>query len=144
METRRNYAMKKMKPGNKQNSEENEDDMDIDTAFGRTGGPRTAGGETANKQKARSRFYKYRRQERRLRFFIRRMIKTQGFYWGVIVLVFLNSICVAVEHNNQPDWLTDFLFYAELVFLATFISEMSIKMYALGTRLRLLLEVYSK
>ena len=101
--------MKKMKPGNKQNSEDNEDDMDIDTAFGRSDGPRTAADSSNTKQKGRSFFYKFRRQERHLKFFIRRMIKTQGFYWGVIVLVFLNSICVAVEHDNQPNWLSDFL-----------------------------------
>lgn len=99
--------MKKMKPGGKQNSEENEDEMDMDTAFGRSEGRSVT--DTAAKTKGRSRFYKYRRQERRLRFFIRRMVKTQGFYWTVIVLVFLNSLCVAVEHNNQPNWLTDFV-----------------------------------
>merc|ERR1719320_1088788 len=33
---------------------------------------------------------------------------------------------------NQPDWLTDFLFYAELVFLCAFVFEMVIRMYALG------------
>ena len=97
-----------MKPGNKQNSEENEDEMDIDSAFGRTGGPRVVGEPTA-KPKTQSKYYRYRRQEKRLRLWIRRIIKTQGFYWGVIALVFLNTLCVAVEHDNQPDWLTDFL-----------------------------------
>ncbi len=43
------------------------------------------------------------------RFKLRRMVKSQIFYWFVIVLVFLNTICVAVEHYNQPNWLTDFL-----------------------------------
>ncbi len=100
-----------MKPGNKQNSEENEDEMDMDSAFGRTGGPRgqQGGDKSGDKSKTQSKMYRFRRQERRLRFWIRRVIKTQGFYWGVIVLVFLNTLCVAVEHNNQPQWLTDFL-----------------------------------
>ena len=40
---------------------------------------------------------------------IRRGIKTQTFYWSVILLVFLNTACVAVEHNGQPTWLTEFL-----------------------------------
>jgi hypothetical protein len=120
METRRNYAMKKMKPGGKQNSEENEDELDMDTAFGRDRGSAAKraknaqakaigdggiGGSGANQ----SRFVKYQRMERRFRFFVRRMVKTQGFYWGVIILVFMNSACVAVEHDNQPDWLSDFL-----------------------------------
>ena len=36
-------------------------------------------------------------------------IKQQWFYWSVIILVFLNTMCVAVEHYAQPDWLSDFL-----------------------------------
>jgi len=39
-----------------------------------------------------------------------------------------------VEHYGQPQWLTDFLFYAEYVFLFLFIFEMCLKMYALGIR----------
>ena len=40
---------------------------------------------------------------------VRRGIKTQAFYWFVILLVFLNTACVAVEHNGQPLYLTNFL-----------------------------------
>jgi hypothetical protein len=40
------------------------------------------------------------------RFTIRRWIKSQAFYWGVIILVFLNTIVVAVEHYAQPAWLS--------------------------------------
>ena len=42
---------------------------------------------------------------------ITRIVDTykQVFYWVVIVLVFLNTCCVAVEHYNQPHWLTHFL-----------------------------------
>lgn len=94
-----------MKPGGKQNSEENEDDMDIDTAFGRTdergNAISGAGTEAASKTAGRSCWYRYRRHERRFRFFIRRTVKTQGFYWSVIVLVFLNTLCVAVEHDTN-------------------------------------------
>jgi hypothetical protein len=43
------------------------------------------------------------------RFFVRSMVKTQWFYWFVIILVFLNTLCVAVEHYHQPRWLSDFL-----------------------------------
>lgn len=103
--------MKKMKPGGgKQNSEENEDDMDIDTAFGRTDERgNVIGSDPSGKSTGRSHWFKYRRQEHRFRLMVRRTVKTQGFYWSVIVLVFLNTLCVAVEHDNQPDWLTDFL-----------------------------------
>ncbi len=98
----------------KQNSEDNDDDMDFDAAFGRnpTRGARKrggSGGAEASKNKRRTGMYKFRMQQKRLRLAIRRWVKTQTFYWTVIILVFMNTMCVAVEHNNQPDWLTDFL-----------------------------------
>ncbi len=43
------------------------------------------------------------------RFFIRSTVKQQWFYWFVIVLVFFNTLCVAVEHYHQPPWLSEFL-----------------------------------
>uniref|UniRef100_H3ATC4 Voltage-dependent P/Q-type calcium channel subunit alpha n=1 Tax=Latimeria chalumnae TaxID=7897 RepID=H3ATC4_LATCH len=76
----------------------------------------------------------FRKRERRLRFFIRRIVKTQAFYWTVLSLVALNTLCVAIVHYNQPEWLSDFLYYAEFIFLGLFMSEMFIKMYGLGTR----------
>ncbi|KAK2584123.1 hypothetical protein KPH14_006561 [Odynerus spinipes] len=74
------------------------------------------------------------RAEKRFRFWIRNSVKSQKFYWFVIVLVFFNTVCVAVEHYGQPQWLTDFLYFAEFVFLALFMMEMFIKVYALGPR----------
>ena len=69
----------------------------------------------------------------------------------MIVLVFLNTCTVAIEHYNQPQWLTDFLckpvfqscvnllkhskwisVYAEFFFLGAFVFEMVIRLYALG------------
>jgi hypothetical protein len=58
------------------------------------------------KFKKNSDFWVY---EKKVRFQIRRMIKQQWFYWFVIILVFLNTCSVAVEHYNQPEWLTEFL-----------------------------------
>ncbi|XP_069690119.1 voltage-dependent calcium channel type A subunit alpha-1 isoform X27 [Periplaneta americana] len=75
------------------------------------------------------------RAEKRFRFWIRHTVKTQGFYWFVIVLVFFNTMCTAVEHYGQPLWLTKFLYIAEFVFLGLFMLEMFIKMYALGPRI---------
>ncbi|KAG8233001.1 hypothetical protein J437_LFUL013790 [Ladona fulva] len=75
------------------------------------------------------------RGEKRFRFWIRHTVKTQWFYWFVIVLVFFNTVCVAVEHYGQPPWLTSFLYFAEFVFLGLFMMEMFIKMYALGPRI---------
>lgn len=76
-----------------------------------------------------------RRKERMLRISIRRMVKTDTFYLMVLSLVALNTICVAIVHHNQPDWLTVFLYYAEFVFLGLFLAEMFLKIYGLGFRL---------
>ncbi|XP_076736731.1 voltage-dependent R-type calcium channel subunit alpha-1E isoform X4 [Maylandia zebra] len=77
----------------------------------------------------------FRRKERLLRISIRRMVKTQTFYWTVLGLVALNTLCVAIVHHNQPLWLSNFLYYAEFLFLALFLTEMLLKMYSLGPRL---------
>ncbi|KAJ8270098.1 hypothetical protein GJAV_G00110300 [Gymnothorax javanicus] len=105
----------------------------------------------------------FRRKERMLRISIRRMVKTDSFYWIVLGLVALNTICVAIVHHDQPPWLTVFLcasrisisvpvsvyaqsqslscvriptqYYAEFVFLGLFLMEMFLKMYGLGLRL---------
>ena len=55
--------------------------------------------------------------EKRIRFWIRKTIKKQWFYWFVILLVFFNTCSVAVEHYDQPQWLTEFLgkFYLEYI-----------------------------
>uniref|UniRef100_A0A096ME86 Voltage-dependent N-type calcium channel subunit alpha n=1 Tax=Poecilia formosa TaxID=48698 RepID=A0A096ME86_POEFO len=76
----------------------------------------------------------FRRKEKRFRFFIRRMVKAQSFYWIVLCLVGLNTLCVAIVHYDQPDWLTRALYTAELVFLGLFLTEMTLKMYGLGAR----------
>ncbi|XP_068588558.1 voltage-dependent N-type calcium channel subunit alpha-1B-like isoform X4 [Cebidichthys violaceus] len=76
----------------------------------------------------------FRRKEKRTRFFIRRMVKAQSFYWIVLCLVGLNTLCVAIVHYDQPDWLTTALYTAEFVFLGLFLTEMSLKMYGLGAR----------
>ena len=46
---------------------------------------------------------------RRARIVIRKMCKMQWWFWTVILMVFLNTCTVAVEHYNQPQWLTEFL-----------------------------------
>uniref|UniRef100_A0A3B5PPJ1 Calcium voltage-gated channel subunit alpha1 E n=1 Tax=Xiphophorus maculatus TaxID=8083 RepID=A0A3B5PPJ1_XIPMA len=76
----------------------------------------------------------FRRKERLLRISIRRVVKTHTFYWTVLGLVALNTLCVAIVHHNQPFWLSNFL-YAEFLFLALFLTEMFLKMYSLGPRL---------
>ena len=58
------------------------------------------------KFKKNSDFWMY---EKKIRFWIRKTIKKQWFYWFVILLVFFNTCSVAVEHYDQPKWLTEFL-----------------------------------
>jgi hypothetical protein len=65
---------------------------------------------------------------------LRIMVKSQIFYWLVITLVFLNTVCVASEHHGQPQYFTDFLKYAEFAFLGIFIGEVLIKLFAMGYR----------
>uniref|UniRef100_A0A5S6QUK1 Voltage-dependent calcium channel type A subunit alpha-1 n=1 Tax=Trichuris muris TaxID=70415 RepID=A0A5S6QUK1_TRIMR len=69
---------------------------------------------------------------RRFRLSARRLVKTQFAYWLVVTLVFLNTVCVAIEHHGQPQWLDDFLYYAEFVFLGIFLFEMLVKIFGLG------------
>ncbi|KAM5328117.1 voltage-dependent N-type calcium channel subunit alpha-1B isoform 1-T1 [Glossophaga mutica] len=76
----------------------------------------------------------FRRKEKMFRFFVRRMVKAQSFYWVVLCVVALNTLCVAVVHYNQPQRLTTALYFAEFVFLGLFLTEMSLKMYGLGPR----------
>ncbi|CAJ1068689.1 LOW QUALITY PROTEIN: calcium channel%2C voltage-dependent, N type, alpha 1B subunit, a [Xyrichtys novacula] len=74
----------------------------------------------------------FRRKEKRVRFTIRRLVKSQSFYWTVLCLVGLNTLCVAIVHYDQPEGLTYALYLAEFVFLGLFLAEMSMKMYGLG------------
>lgn len=50
---------------------------------------------------------------------LRKAVKTQAFYWIVIVVVFLNSLTLALEHYDQPDFLTQFL--GKLFYLCVFV-----------------------
>ncbi|XP_051866999.1 probable voltage-dependent R-type calcium channel subunit alpha-1E [Pristis pectinata] len=77
----------------------------------------------------------FRRKERMLRISIRHMVKSHAFYWIVLGLVALNTVCVAIVHYDQPLWLSNFLYYAEFTFLGLFLSEMFLKMYGCGPRL---------
>lgn len=51
---------------------------------------------------------KTRRVNRRMRRACRKAVKSQVFYWLIIVLVFLNTGVLATEHYNQPSWLNNF------------------------------------
>ncbi|KAH8378094.1 hypothetical protein KR093_009147, partial [Drosophila rubida] len=72
------------------------------------------------------------RVNRRMRRACRRAVKSQAFYWLIIVLVFLNTGVLATEHYGQVDWLDEFQEYTNMVFIGLFTCEMLLKMYSLG------------
>ncbi|RZC43172.1 cacophony A, partial [Asbolus verrucosus] len=133
MKLRRRAAKKKMKKIGKTKStdtEEDEEEEEADEDFGQTSFLKF------HVQNQGS-YVKFWKAEKRLRLAIRHMVKAQWFYWFVIVLVLLNTLCVAIEHYGQPIYLSKFSLnhYAEFVFLSLFIFEMLIKIYALGPRI---------
>uniref|UniRef100_UPI00358ED82E voltage-dependent N-type calcium channel subunit alpha-1B-like n=1 Tax=Myxine glutinosa TaxID=7769 RepID=UPI00358ED82E len=69
---------------------------------------------------------------KRLRFCLRRAVKSSAFYWAVLAAVGLNLLCVALVHHEQPLWLSKCLYYAEFIFLSLFIFEVGLKLLALG------------
>ncbi|KAK0403052.1 hypothetical protein QR680_016690 [Steinernema hermaphroditum] len=159
IETRRRAESKKLKHASKQQSTETEDDLEeeeedeeddeeyMDELGGASGRHK---GDSSRQRlgtgKKNSAFRRLGRRVKRgfcdalnkkirhLRYRIRCIVKTQFFYWLVITLVFLNTACVASEHYGQPKWLTEFLSRAEYVFLGIFVTEMSLKLFAMGYR----------
>ncbi|TMS15284.1 hypothetical protein E3U43_021746 [Larimichthys crocea] len=103
------------------NPEEGEGDLAVGSPFAR-----------ASLKSSKLEGSTFKRRERRLRFLIRHVVKSQAFYWTVLCLVGLNTMCVAVVHYDQPEILSDFLNIAEFIFLGIFLTEMMVKMYGLG------------
>ncbi|XP_060921233.1 voltage-dependent P/Q-type calcium channel subunit alpha-1A isoform X7 [Labrus mixtus] len=103
------------------NPEEGEGDLAVGSPFAR-----------ASLKSSKLEGSTFKRRERRLRFLIRHVVKSQAFYWTVLCLVGLNTMCVASVHYDQPDPLSDFLYFAEFIFLGIFLTEMMVKMYGLG------------
>ncbi|XP_071083520.1 muscle calcium channel subunit alpha-1-like isoform X5 [Haliotis cracherodii] len=80
-------------------------------------------------QTKKLRFQKFNRRCRRG---CRKIVKSQAFYWIVIVLVFLNTCVLTSEHYQQPPWLDNFQAIANMFFVVLFTFEMLLKMYSLG------------
>ncbi|VDP03539.1 unnamed protein product [Soboliphyme baturini] len=78
------------------------------------------------------RIRRIKKLNRRCRRFCRKLVKSQAFYWLVIVLVFLNTMVLTSEHYGQPDWLDKFQEIANLFFVILFTLEMFLKIYSLG------------
>ncbi|CAF3545967.1 unnamed protein product [Rotaria sp. Silwood1] len=63
---------------------------------------------------------------------IHAIVKSQAFYWIVILLVLMNTVVLATEYYGQPDWLTQTQEIANRLFVYLFSFEMLLKMYSLG------------
>nr|CAH0100905.1 unnamed protein product [Daphnia galeata] len=72
------------------------------------------------------------RSNRRMRRACRKAVKSQAFYWLIIILVFLNTGVLATEHYQQPEWLDFFQDVTNIFFIVLFAFEMLLKMYSLG------------
>jgi len=118
MEARRRAAAKRKKLkhlGKSKSTDTEEDEADIDDDDAPLSlavpGKKKGFGKASmmkNRMKNQGALAKFWKKEKLLRYWIRRTVKKQWFYWFVIALVFLNTACVASEHYMQPLWLTDF------------------------------------
>ncbi|XP_030377282.1 voltage-dependent calcium channel type D subunit alpha-1 isoform X2 [Scaptodrosophila lebanonensis] len=94
------------------------------------------GEENQEMQQTESRWRKMKkdfdRGNRRMRRACRKAVKSQAFYWLIIVLVFLNTSVLATEHYGQEEWLDHFQEYTNIFFIGLFTCEMLLKMYSLG------------
>ncbi|ESO92791.1 hypothetical protein LOTGIDRAFT_119993, partial [Lottia gigantea] len=114
IEARRRAAARKMKQLKGEDTDDDTNEtMEDDLLAGVTIGKYNTIGNTFSRTKSSKKttgkcgtFWKV---EKRIRYKIRHMIKSQAFYWTVITLVFLNTACVASEHYGQPAWHEEFL-----------------------------------
>ncbi|KAL3982074.1 Ion transport family protein [Acanthocheilonema viteae] len=80
----------------------------------------------------KKRLRRMQKLNRRCRRGCRRLVKSQTFYWLVIILVLLNTLVLTTEHYKQEPWLDHFQTVANLFFVILFSMEMILKMYSLG------------
>ncbi|KAK5966933.1 Voltage-dependent L-type calcium channel subunit alpha, partial [Trichostrongylus colubriformis] len=88
--------------------------------------------EESRPSKWRNRMKRFEKTNRRCRRACRRLVKSQTFYWLVILLVLLNTLVLTSEHYGQSEWLDHFQTMANLFFVILFTLEMLLKMYSLG------------
>ncbi|XP_075470088.1 voltage-dependent L-type calcium channel subunit alpha-1S isoform X2 [Ascaphus truei] len=77
-------------------------------------------------------FRQWRHWHRLLRRKCRTFVKSNLFYWLIIIVILLNTITIATEHHKQSEGLTRAQDIANQVLLVLFTLEMVLKMYALG------------
>lgn len=109
MEARRRAATKKMKSATKQQSMETEEEFEGDDEEDEDEEEHYEENREGGKKLRRGVYECCCKKVRQMRVHLRFIVKTQVFYWSVIMLVFLNTVCVASEHYGQPDWFSEFL-----------------------------------
>ncbi|XP_065647835.1 voltage-dependent L-type calcium channel subunit alpha-1D isoform X2 [Hydra vulgaris] len=66
-----------------------------------------------------------------LRLKARKFVKHKFFFWFVLSIVFLNTIFMTTYHFGQPQWLIDLQVKFERTFVAIFMLELLLKVFAL-------------
>ena len=99
-------------------NEENDDNSQtslnkLTDGEGNTVDGKTADGEAAASKRASCECFvqlrrRFSHQNHLMRRRIHRTVKSQFFYWLVIVLVLLNTLVLASEFHRQPKWMDDF------------------------------------
>lgn len=112
----------------------NEDEQDDEQQF--NGDDMEEDGEEKTEESRptwwKKRLRRLQKLNRRCRRGCRKLVKSQTFYWLVIILVLLNTLVLTSEHYKQQPWLDDFQTAANLFFVILFSMEMILKMYSLG------------
>ena len=65
---------------------------------------------------------------------VRGFVLHRGFTIAIVVLILLNSITLATEHYDQPEWLTETQDIANIIFTVLFFFEMILSMIGLGIK----------
>lgn len=64
----------------------------------------------------------------------KKLIEANKFELFITLVIILNSLVLATEHYDQPDWLTIAQEYCNYVFTVIFACEMLLKIYGLGVK----------
>jgi len=64
----------------------------------------------------------------------KKIVQSPRFTFLIVLLILLNSVVLATEHYEQPDWLSETQDIANIVFTVLFAFEMVFSMIALGIK----------
>ncbi|XP_062575412.1 voltage-dependent R-type calcium channel subunit alpha-1E-like [Saccostrea cucullata] len=64
--------------------------------------------------------------------YVRRFVESDVFFWGTMSCVATNTVILATEHYNQPQWMDSLQYYLEILFVVLFTIEVFLRIYAHG------------